>query len=120
MNIQPSHYTNGSKSYSTAGHIVYSCQHHVIFCPKYRRPVLTPPIDARLRELFYEIADKYSFSIPDLEVIPDHNDIAQGATGFSRVGECAAVPVCFCLCYRDCVHFSENKANPEPVLQWFH
>lgn len=72
MNIQPSHYTNPGKSYSTAEHIVYSCQYHVIFCPKYRRPVLTPPIDTRLRELFYEIAGKYRFSIPDLEVMPDH------------------------------------------------
>ena len=72
MNVKQAHYRNASKQYNTSEHIVYSCQYHVIFCPKYRRPVLTPPIDGRLKELFYEVADQYGFSIPDLEVMPDH------------------------------------------------
>ena len=29
--------------------IVYICRYHVVFCPKYRRKVLTPPIDATYR-----------------------------------------------------------------------
>lgn len=72
MDIKPASYTNRGKQYRTSEHIVYSCQYHVIFCPKYRRPVLTPPIDARLKELFYQVADEHGFSIPDLEVMPDH------------------------------------------------
>ena len=72
MNVKPAHYRNASKQYNTSEHIVYSCQYHVIFCPKYRKPVLTLPIDGRLKELFYEVADQYGFSIPDLEVMPDH------------------------------------------------
>ncbi|BDF45809.1 hypothetical protein CE91St58_18010 [Lachnospiraceae bacterium] len=31
-----------------------------------------PPIDQALKELFLEIADEYGFSIPDMEVMPDH------------------------------------------------
>jgi REP element-mobilizing transposase RayT len=31
--------------------IVYSCQYYGIFCPKYRRKVLSPPLDTRLKEL---------------------------------------------------------------------
>lgn len=72
MNIIPSVYKDSSKPYHTSEHFVYSCQYHVIFCPKYRRKVLVEPLDARLKEIFYEVADEYSFQILDLEVMPDH------------------------------------------------
>lgn len=61
-----------NKTYNRAGHLVYSCQYHVIFCPKYRRKVLKAPYDEALKNMFYEIAEKYNFSIPDLEIMPDH------------------------------------------------
>ena len=60
------------KKYYTAKHLTYSCQYHVIFCPKYRRRVLVPPVDQAVKDLFHEIADTYGFSIPDMEVMPDH------------------------------------------------
>lgn len=63
---------NPSKQYKSTDHLVYSCQYHVIFCPKYRRKVLVPPIDQALKELFLEIAGQYGFSILDMEVVPDH------------------------------------------------
>lgn len=63
---------NSEKKYHTSEHLVFSCQYHVIFCPKYRRSVLTEPYDARLKEMFLEIAKQYQFSIPDMEVMPDH------------------------------------------------
>ena len=44
----------------------------MIFCPKYRRRVLVPPVDQAVKDLFHEIADTYGFSIPDMEVMPDH------------------------------------------------
>jgi putative transposase len=28
-----------------------SCKYHLVFCPKYRRSVLMPPIDVRLKKL---------------------------------------------------------------------
>ncbi|KAA8921845.1 MAG: IS200/IS605 family transposase, partial [Thermoplasma sp.] len=31
--------TNKEKEYHHENHMVYSCQYHVIFCPKYRRSV---------------------------------------------------------------------------------
>ncbi len=60
------------KKYNTVNHRVFSCQYHVIFCPKYRRRVLVDGIDTRLKELFAETADMYSFRILDMEVMPDH------------------------------------------------
>ncbi len=60
------------KQYRTSEHLTYSCQYHVIFCPKYRRPVLIHGIDERAKELFYNVAKKYDFNILDMEVMPDH------------------------------------------------
>ena len=65
-------YPSTEKKYHTAEHLTYSCQYHVIFCPKYRRRVLVPPVDQAVKDLFHEIADTYGFSILDMEVMPDH------------------------------------------------
>lgn len=51
---------------------VFSLKYHVVWCPKYRRPVLVPPVDARLKELFGEIAAEHGFLVHEFEVMPDH------------------------------------------------
>ncbi|CAO3459401.1 IS200/IS605 family transposase [Azospirillum largimobile] len=51
---------------------VFSLKYHIIWCPKYRRPVLTPPIDDRLREVLGEVASEYDMTFHALEVMPDH------------------------------------------------
>ena len=33
-----------------------SLKYHVVWCPKYRRPVLVPPVDRRLKALVNEVA----------------------------------------------------------------
>ncbi len=63
---------NENDSYTRKEGLVYKNQYHVIFCPKYRRPVLTPPVDARLKELLYEKAKELGVDILALEVMPDH------------------------------------------------
>ena len=67
MNIE-----NQSKKYHTKEHLTYSCQYHVIFCPKYRRKILKDGLDITLKQIFYEIAEKYDFSILEMEIMPDH------------------------------------------------
>ena len=51
---------------------VFSLKYHLVFCPKYRRPVLVSPIDIRLKELVREIADNREMTVHALEVMPDH------------------------------------------------
>lgn len=63
---------NSSKKYKTDSHIVYSCQYHVIFCPKYRRSVLIDGIDQRLKELIKSKESEYGYEVLDMEVMPDH------------------------------------------------
>ena len=40
-----------TKQYQSDGRLVFSCQYHIIFCPKYRRSVLVDGIDLRLKQL---------------------------------------------------------------------
>jgi len=63
---------NRSKKYKTTKHLVYSCQYHIIFCPKYRRRVLTGDIETRLKELILEKQEEYGYEVLDMEVMQDH------------------------------------------------
>jgi putative transposase len=63
---------NQNKQYKTDKRLVYSCQYHIIFCPKYRRSVLKDGVDARLKELLLEKQIEYDYAVLELEVMPDH------------------------------------------------
>lgn len=52
--------------------IVYINQFHIIFSPKYRKPVLTGNVEKRLKEILYEEADKMDVEIKALEIMPDY------------------------------------------------
>lgn len=58
--------------YKTNQNVVYSCKYHVVWCPKYRRKVLTDGIDLRLKELILETAAGINADIIEMEVLPDH------------------------------------------------
>ena len=51
---------------------VFSLKYHVVWCPKYRRPVLVRPVDTRLKALLKDIASEHDMTIHTLEVMPDH------------------------------------------------
>lgn len=51
---------------------MYSLGYHLVWCPKYRRPVLVGPVAERLRELVKQKCDEHGWSIVALEVMPDH------------------------------------------------
>ena len=61
-----------TKTYHRTRTLVYSCQYHVVFCPKYRRKVLVDPLDARLKELFLEKQEEYAYRGLEMEVMHDH------------------------------------------------
>jgi putative transposase len=61
-----------NKQYKTDHSIVFSCQYHVIGCSKYRRKVLVPPIDQRLKELIQEKQAAYGYEVLAMEIMPDH------------------------------------------------
>jgi putative transposase len=51
---------------------VSSLKYHVVWCPKYRRPVLEGEVAERLRALIVEKAAELGMTIHALEVMPDH------------------------------------------------
>lgn len=71
MLIKPAKYASKDKNYKHVEHLVYSCQYHIVFCPKYRRKVLEPYAD-RLKELMLQVANENNFQILDMEIMPDH------------------------------------------------
>jgi len=58
--------------------IVYNCHYHIVFCPKYRRKVLLPPIDSRLKILIQECVEKWEQEFVEVEVMPDHVHLVVG------------------------------------------
>ena len=52
--------------------VVYACKYHVVWCPKYRRPVLTSGVDQRLRETLQDVVAETEADLIELEVMPDH------------------------------------------------
>ena len=51
---------------------VCSLKYHVVWCPKYRRQVLVPPVDARLKTIIATVAAEYGFTVHAMEVMSDH------------------------------------------------
>ena len=43
-----------SERYAKNAGAVFSLKYHLVWCPKYRRPVLVKPVDRRLKELLHE------------------------------------------------------------------
>jgi putative transposase len=58
--------------------VVYVCRYHVVFCPKYRRKVLTPPIDTRLKTILAEQIERWGQELIELEVMPEHVHLLVG------------------------------------------
>jgi putative transposase len=52
--------------------VVYSCKYHVVWCPKYRRPVLVDGVDSRLKTVIAEVVAETRSELIELEVMPDH------------------------------------------------
>ena len=52
--------------------LIFSCKDHVVFCPKYRRKLLVPPVDGRIKEMNLEKQDPYHYIVVEMEVMPDH------------------------------------------------
>ena len=61
-----------AKAYKSNRNVYYSCQYHVVWCPKYRRKVLNEPIAERLKQIIIEVCQERQAEILRLEILPDH------------------------------------------------
>src|SRR5512135_3532685 len=60
------------RRYAQNAGAVYALKYHVVWCPKYRRPVLVGAVADRLRALLGEKAVELGMTIHALEVMPEH------------------------------------------------
>ena len=51
---------------------VYQTAYHVVWCPKYRRSVLTGTVAESLSALLSEVCEENNWKILNLEIQPDH------------------------------------------------
>ena len=51
---------------------VVNIGYHIVWCPKYRRKVLSGKIESRLKEILPQIAEDMECIIEKMEVMPDH------------------------------------------------
>lgn len=51
---------------------VFRCTFHVVWCTKYRRKLLTPEVEARLKEIAAEVATETRCTIREMEGNLDH------------------------------------------------
>lgn len=60
------------KRYRRNAGSVFTLKYHFVWCPKYRRPVLTGKVADDLQDLLYEKAQQIDVTIEALEIMPDH------------------------------------------------
>lgn len=58
--------------YSASKTCVHNLGYHLIWCTKYRRKVLSPKIELRLKELIHKKAVEIEVEIVEMETMPDH------------------------------------------------
>jgi putative transposase len=58
--------------------VVYRCTYHVVWCPKYRREVITGPVDERLRQIIRDVCAERDAHVTELETMPDHVHLLVG------------------------------------------
>ena len=57
---------------NTNKNIAFSCQYLVVWCPKYRRKVLSGEVKKRLIEIILCVSEELGAKVKELQVMPDH------------------------------------------------
>ena len=63
---------NRDHKYETINTAVYACEYHIIWCTKYRRSVLSPEIQERLKVLIHQQQEVYGYLVREVQSMPDH------------------------------------------------
>jgi putative transposase len=58
--------------YKSNRNVVYSCKYHVVWTPKFRRPVLVNGVDERLTAILGDVVAETRSELLGVEVMPDH------------------------------------------------
>ena len=61
-----------TQKFKASNNVTYSCNYHIVWCPKYRRKVLMGKIAERLKVIITEVAAETRSEVLELEIRPDH------------------------------------------------
>ena len=59
-------------SYKSNENIVYDCKYHIIFCHKYRKPVLVGDVEKMLKNILPYKAEELGAEVIEIETDKDH------------------------------------------------
>jgi len=59
-------------AYKSNRNVYYSCQYHIVWCPKYRRKLLVEAVAERLAQIIREVCQEREAEVLSLEIMPDH------------------------------------------------
>lgn len=65
-------------TYKSNRNVYSSCTYHVVFCPQYRRKVLTDEVAERLKQILQEVCEERQADLLDMEIMPDHVHLLLG------------------------------------------
>ena len=61
------------KQYKLLSHSLWLCTYHIIFCPKYRYPILCGKSEVLVRNLLYQLCgQKDQLVVEEINIQPDH------------------------------------------------
>lgn len=79
------------KRWTYSSTCVYNLSYHIVWCPKYRRPVLVSDVADRLRELLIRKAETNGWTVRSLEIMPDHVHVFLSVTPSESIAQVLAV-----------------------------
>ena len=59
-------------TYKSSNNISHLCHYHVVWCPKYRKPILTGYLEIRLKEIVTEVCNEKQATILEMECDRNH------------------------------------------------
>lgn len=61
-----------NREYRSNKNVVYSCKYHIVWCPKYRRKILTGEVEIALKEVIEKVASELRVKLIEMETNKDH------------------------------------------------
>ena len=70
-------------AFASNHNVVYRCTYHVVWCPKYRRPVIVDDprygnVDSRLKAIITDACEERGAELIEMETMPDHVHLLVG------------------------------------------
>lgn len=81
----------GSRRWTYSSCCVFNLSYHLVWCPKYRLPVLVDGVDVRLKELIVALAGERGWKLRSMEVMPDYVHVFISVTPSESVAQVMSV-----------------------------